>query len=327
MRGFLIFAVFGLLLTSCSSSRTGGVTALYASSVETASKLVVTNAMTPFMKRCAAAGVFKCISFDDEADFVTSGGFPVQTVYPDTSGTFANVKRDCTVAVSGCAVRFTVTASPVNGANVAGKYEYDFVKQGKQFGQNSTFYVQLRARFDGPMLANNFGGEGWKFVLIYGGKTSCSNLGLLNQNTWYYGFPTMAHECSPGIFTSSSSGQYLQQGDYNCLYGSVNRHDCGFFKADEWMTFYWRIHIGNWEQPNSSLDAWLSYENEPLRKWISQPKFTFKFEDGPSDVLDKVALTPYITNRKEAAPSDGHMWFDELIVSGGPIPAPNGPTP
>lgn len=281
----------------------------------------------PFARRCAASGVFKCIGFDADSDFVTSGGFPAQTLYANSMNSFANMAKDCNVAVAGCSIRFTVPANPEAGANMAGKYEYDFIKDGKGFGQNSTFYVQIRALFDKPMLENNFGGEGWKFVLIYGSKTSCSNLGLLNQDTWYAGFPTMIHECSPGIFTTSDGTEYEEQGDFNCAYGRFNEHDCAYFKANEWMTFYWRIHVGTWAQPNSELDAWLSYGDGPLKKWISQPKFTFQFENSPKDVLDKVALTPYITNRKEAAKSDGHMWFDDLIVSSGPIPAPNGPTP
>lgn len=281
----------------------------------------------PFSQRCRAAGVFKCVSFDDDSDFVTSGGFPKQTIYPNSMGSFVNVTKDCAIAVSGCSIRFTVPGTPEAGANMAGKFEYDFVKENKGFGQNSTFYVQIRTRFDPPMLANNFGGEGWKFVLIYGTKTSCSSLGLLNQNTWYAGFPTMIHECSPGIYTISANKQYMQQGDYNCAYNNYNDKDCAYFKPNLWMTFYWKIHVGKWGEPNSTLEAWLSYGKGTLKKWIYQPTFTFKFEDSEKDVLDKVALTPYITNRKEAAKSDGHMWFDELIVSSQPIPAPNGPTP
>lgn len=281
----------------------------------------------PFERRCQSAGVFRCISFDQEAEYINWGGSPKQTLYPNSMGSFVNVTRDCTVAVNGCSIRFTVPGNPEAGANMGGKFEYDFIKDGKGFGQNSTFYVQIRARFDSPMLRNNFGGEGWKFVLIYGGKTSCSNLGLLNQNTWYAGFPTMVHECSPGIYGKSGNKQFMEQGDYNCAYGNYNDKDCAYFRADEWMTFYWKIHVGTWGQPNSTLDAWLSYGKGPLKKWIWQPNFLFHFEDGPADVLDKVALTPYTTNRKEAAKSDGHMWFDELIVSTQPIPAPNGPTP
>jgi hypothetical protein len=53
----------------------------------------------------------------------------------------------------------------------------------------------------------------------------------------------------------------------------------------------------------------------------------FNFQDSPKDVMDKVALTPYTTSRREAAKSDGHMWFDELIASSEAIPAPYGPTP
>jgi hypothetical protein len=313
-----------LTLAGCSS----GTSAESASADEKPAKTASSPAdALSFMERCASPGVFKCLSFDRDSDFVQSGGPPEQTVYPNSKGSFANVTKDCAVAVNGCSVRFTIPASPEAGANMSGKYEYDFARDGKQFGQNSTFYVQVRIRFDQALLANKYGGEGWKFVLIYGGKSSCSNVGLINQNTWYYGFPTMAHECSPGVFTFSGNTQYVEQGDYNCAYGKFNNKDCAYFKPDQWMTFYWKVHLGTWGQPDSSVDSWISYENAPLKKWISQPKFVFKFQDGPTDVFDKVALTPYTTNRSEAAKADGLMWFDELIASSQPIPAPYGPTP
>jgi hypothetical protein len=311
----------------CSFQPVGEQTAAAGNlNVPSAAASVIADAV-PFAQRCAAPGVFKCISFDSDSDFVTFGGPPVQTVYPNSRDSFDNVKKDCSMAVSGCSIRFTLPGNPEAGANMAGKYVYDFAREKKEFGQNSTFYVQVRARFDHALLANNYGGQGWKFVLIYGGKTSCSNLGLINQNTWYYGFPTMAHECSPGIYTMSGDTRYVEQGDYNCAYGRFNRKDCAYFKEDQWMTYYWKVHIGTWGERNSTLDAWVSYENGPLRKWISQPEFMFNFQDSPKDVMDKVALTPYTTSRREAAKSDGHMWFDELIASSEAIPAPYGPTP
>jgi hypothetical protein len=324
--GWLLVGAFLLIgcLSGKNEQRAAAATADDKAAPSTSAGLADTAS---FLERCASPGVFKCASFDQDSDFLQSGGPPHQTVYPNSKGSFANLTKDCAVAVNGCSLRFTVPASPEAGANMSGKYEYDFAKDGKEFGQNSTFYVQVRIRFDRPLLANKYGGEGWKFVLIYGGKSSCSNVGLINQNTWYYGFPTMAHECSPGVFTFSGKTQYVEQGDYNCAYGKYNPKDCAYFKPDQWMTFYWKVHLGAWGQPDSSVDAWVSYENAPLKKWISQPKFTFKYQDGPSDVFDKVALTPYTTNRSEAAAADGHMWFDELIASSQPIPAPYGPTP
>jgi hypothetical protein len=290
----------------------------------------ITDAV-PFAERCAAAGVFRCISFDTDADFVMFGGFPAQTIYPDGSGSFSNITKDCTVAANGCSLRFKVPAknNPGAGSNVAGKFEYDFVKDGKRFGQNSTFYVQFRARFDHGMIANNFGGDGWKHILVYGGKTACSKIGLATTNAWYYGFPVMIRDCSSGIYTRTGKKIYMEQGDYNCAYGHANTKDCAYFLENQWMTYYYRIHIGTWGEPNSSLEAWVSTGTGPMKKWINQPNYLFNYEVGVTDVIDKLALTPYITSRHdtEVADSDGHVWYDELIVSSQPIPAPCGPTP
>ena len=92
-----------------------------------------------FPERCASPGVFKCISFDRDSDFVESGGPPEQTVYPNSKSSFANVNKDCTVAVNGCSIRFTVPASPEAGANMSGKYEYDFVREGKELARTQLF--------------------------------------------------------------------------------------------------------------------------------------------------------------------------------------------
>jgi hypothetical protein len=280
----------------------------------------------PFTQRCAASGVFRCIGFDSPSDFVTSGGPPTQTVYDAGN----DIRQDCTVSASGgCSLRITLPGPSNPAATDASKYEWDFVNDNRAFGQNSTFYIQFRTRMDHSIITNNFGGEGWKQFLIYGGLTSCSSLGLVTQNQNYWGFPTMFHECSPGIFTTIGSNIYVEQGDYNCLYPSFNATNCSFYHENEWETYYYKIHVGNWGQANSIVEAWVAYGTSPLKKWIDQQSFTINFQNSSSDVLDKVAFTSYITARSAAdtAASDGHTWFDELILSTQPISAPNGPTP
>ena len=330
----MFFSLLGLILvylTGCTglihpvpSSGVRGL-AQKSSPPAPASSLGIVD-VVPFAQRCAAPGVFRCIGFDSPGDFVTSGDFPAQTVY--NAGN--DIGQDCTVSASGgCSLRITVPGPNNPGATDASKFEWDFVKDNQAFGQNSTLYVQVRFRLDHALLKNDYHGEGWKQVLIYGGKTSCSNLGLVTQNEYYRGYPIMFHRCSPNISTTVGDTIYLEQGDYNCAYGSSSAKHCALYHGNEWDTYYWKIHVGNWGQANSSVEAWVAYGEGPLRKWVYQPHFTLQFQESAGDVLDKIALTAYITGRRttDLAPSDGHMWFDELILSSQPIPAPNGPTP
>ena len=39
---------------------------------------------------------------------------------------------------------------------------------------------------------------------------------------------------------------------------------------------------------------------------------------------NNITLTPYMTGLSTAAPADAFVWYDELIVSTQPIPAPGG---
>jgi len=327
----------GTYTLSAVATDTSGNSATAASvtvSVSNISTTGITDAV-PFAQRCAAAGVFECMGFDSASDFVTSGGFPTQTVYPDGNNSFANIGQDCTVAASGgCSLKITIPGPSNPGATDATKFEWDFVKNNQQFGQNTTFYVQFRTRMDQSAITENFGGEGWKQILIYGGETSCSNLGLVTQNVWYYEFPTMFQNCSTGLYSTSGSTTYLEQGDtstsgYNCAYGATSAGTCAEYHANEWDTYYYEIHIGIWGQANSIVKSWIAYGTGPLQEWINQPNLTLNYQTAPSDVLDKVAFTAYITDRltTDVAASDGHMWFDDLIISSQPIPAPNGPTP
>src|SRR5207249_812110 len=67
----------------------------------------------------------------------------------------------------------------------------------------------------------------------------------------------------------------------------------------------------------------------PLNHWIYQPNFTYNFETSASDVYSWVVFYNYITNRSANASGgqDGHMWFDELVLSTQPIAAPGAVTP
>jgi hypothetical protein len=133
---------------------------------------------------------------------------------------------------------------------------------------------------------------------------------------------------SRGFEVDLGNGDYLlQQGDYNCHYQDQNPTDCSYYRANQWMTFYYEVKIGNWGQANSSIKAWVAYEGGPLKQFINVVNYRLDFNDSSSDVYNTVTLLPYNT----AKPSNvnhptAYIWYDELIVSKQPIPAPNAPT-
>jgi hypothetical protein len=113
-----------------------------------------------------------------------------------------------------------------------------------------------------------------------------------------------------------------------CSYGTNYATNCENFVADQWMTLYYRVQIGNWDQPNSQIDAWLGREGQPLRQFVKMRNFTLYCNDtscaNSTDGYNNVTLTPYISHLPSniGPSSTAHMWFDEFIVSTQPILPP-----
>ena len=233
---------------------------------------------------------------------------------------------DTQVKASGKgSLRFDIPS--LSGQNSAGSWDTDL---GRRFGPGDTLYVQFRQRFDAVFLKENFGGEGWKQVILYGHPSPCGNVEVATQNEYYRGFPQMFTDCGRRDFYSSGSSPpiLLQQGDYSCRYKEENPKDCSYYRPDQWMTFYYRIKIGTWGKPESSVEAWVAYEGEPLKKFVDFHGFTLNYNFGPFDRFDRILLSPYDTKK----PNDvehplTHTWYDELIISTRPIGAPDGPSP
>jgi hypothetical protein len=94
------------------------------------------------------------------------------------------------------------------------------------------------------------------------------------------------------------------------------------------MTFYYKVAVGNWAKPESSVEAWVAYEGEPLKKFINFHNFALNYNDRPSDRFDRILLSPYDTARPVNVKLPvAHTWYDELIISTTPIAAPDGPMP
>jgi hypothetical protein len=256
----------------------------------------------------------KCVGFDAAADI---GPF----VYAAGDGAIRGVLDTTTKASGGGALRFQIP--PMTGANSSGGW---LASLGSSFGQGKTFYVQFRQRFSPEMVNTNFGGHGWKQVIFHMNTQSCASIELTTQNLFHRGFPQMYTDCgSRGFEVDLGNGDYLlQQGEYNCHYQNQNQTDCSYYRSNQWMTFYYEVKIGNWGQANSSIKAWVGYEGGSLKQFINAPNYRLDFNNSSSDVYNSITLTPYNTTKPSTLNHPtAYIWYDELIVSTQPIPAPN----
>ncbi len=272
-----------------------------------------------FQARCSAPGVLVCVGFDTASEMASG-----KNLFPAWDGQIRG-KADTAIKASGTSsLRFEVPA--FSSANTSG---YSLWDMGKSFGPGSTFYVQFRERFSPAMLDTRFESDGWKQIIIHRAQTSCGNVELTTQNQWSRGFPIMYTDCGArSLQNNLGGGDYmLQQGDYECRYSS-RPAGCAMYKPNQWMTFAYRVQVGEWGTPTSSIQAWIGYEGEPLKQWINQSNFVLKYGDSPADAYSKIQLTPYQSKKKNTQDHPvAYVWYDELIVSTQPIAGPDGTTP
>lgn len=272
-----------------------------------------------FQARCSAPGVLVCVGFDTPAEMASG-----KNLFPAWDGKIRGT-ADTTIKASGASsLRFEVPA--YSDANTSGYALWDM---GQSFGPGSTFYVQFRERFSPVMLNTKFKSDGWKQIIIHRTGSSCGNVELTTQNVYSRGFPIMYTDCGARTLQDNlGGGDYmLEQGDYQCRYSSKPA-GCATYKPDQWMTFAYRVHVGDWGTPTSSIQAWVAYEGEPLKQWINQNNFVLKYGESPSDTFSKIQLTPYQSKKDNTQDHPvGYVWYDELIVSTQPIAGPNGTAP
>jgi|HubBroStandDraft_1064217.scaffolds.fasta_scaffold16961_3 hypothetical protein len=293
--------------------------------VNRASAVEPDAALKDFQTRCQTPGVLKCVGFDDDTWFQ-------QGVY--LSSAWDKVyrgTRDTTVKASGdSSLRFEFPGhSPANGA---GSWTLEF---GKGFAQNSSFFVQYRMRLNDVMAKTDWDklvGSSWKQSIFHSKGTTCASIEITTTRySWngVNGFPVMYTECG-GRGMSTNKGDppsKFEQGGYNCWYSQFNAKDCFFYPADVWLTFYYSVSIGDWGKPNSYVQAWVAPQGKPLKKWIDMPNFILN-KDSDSSNYNSITLLPYMTAKKMSADhAPAYMWFDELIISTQPIPAPAGQAP
>jgi hypothetical protein len=298
------------------------------------------SANADYAARCAAPGVVKCVGFDNTTTDIVQN----VNLWPDGAGTFRAGLDTSLKASGGGSLRFDLPPPPHAGANIAGSWA---VQSGSLFGQvfseNSTFYIQFRQRFSKEMVTNSWPNINWKTVIFHYDNQTCGSIELTTSN--YYGTPLaqMDTQCgSQHMFTTLDGSAYTeappllqQQGDYpRCAYGSTNATNCFYFVADEWLTLYYKIHVGTWDQPNSTVEAWVAREGSTTYKeFIKVPNMKLSCDTDPCTAspgkqqgYNNMTFTPYMTGLSTTVgPSTtAHMWIDELIVSTQPIRAPQG---
>ncbi len=293
----------------------------------------------PFATRCTASGVVKCVAWDNASDFTpaSGGGGYASGLYPSEDGSYQGV-RDTTNTVDGAgSLKFVIRAGSVHphGSSPAGYWLQQFGPDGNgtKFGEGSTFYMQFRLMLSPEMLNYNWpsaGGQGWKVFIVYGPipGPSCTGDQFVQENTYQTNIATGYTSCSsPSLDTNNGVPPMLvEQGDYNCQYNSgySTNPNCFTYPASTWITEYWVVHIGTYGQPNTSFQAWIAPDGQPLKQFINLPNFTFGDSSDHTAGLQGIILQPYFSqaNGSTSTPAAA-MWFDDLIISTQPIAAPN----
>jgi len=303
-----------------------------------------------FTTRCSAAGVVKCVGFDQAADI--AGG------YGANSGIFSGVttpQLDTAVAASGASsLKMTIPSN--SGADTSGSYFTNFSSDlSVQFGENAEFYIQWRQRFSPEFLNTLFvNGGGWKQSIIGTGDQpgklyfSCTALHVVTQNTYQRGFAQMYNSCTGSAshgaydpFEESFNGTYKLQNARPSPYCLYSQSSTGFFPPNgncfgyfpnEWMTFQVGIKTGprvGDEFTNSFVQMWIARQGQPSELVMNWGPY--KLSAGSlteNQKYGKVWLLPYNTG-KDAAQTHpvGYIWYDELIISRTRIADPGGVTP
>ena len=292
-----------------------------------------------FLARRTAPGVVRSNGFNTlgafgTAELIRFDADPVHAnILPRDDGQY-RAAVDTAVKRSGeGSLRFQLDAAYAS-SNIAGQ----FLPQtndglGPGFGQNSDMYVQYAVRFSPQMFSNLQNWDSyWKISIFHQNSASCASKELTANIYYDTGYATMYKDCGAhamytqldGMTATDNTPLLIQQGDQQCQYGVWT--NCWKYPSDTWVTLYFKVHIGIYEQPNSTIEAWYSIDGQAYKKWINVTQNFTIYCDGsvpcPNEVFNNLTLTPYMTALSVAAPVNAYVWYDELIVSTNPIAAP-----
>lgn len=297
-----------------------------------------------FAERCSGPGVLVCEGFDKPESFVPAR-WPNSGLYPGSCPTCDY--RDSSIKASGTS-SYRMEIPSKGGQRPAGNWAQHF---GKAFGPGSTFYVQYAFRADSNWLMN------WDVVVGSWPKLSifhnwsggtCAMEEITVSDLRGSGAPTMYGECGGTVFATYLDGRtpdpksntpyLIQQGftdppptagyachNYDPKPGPPYTGQCFYFQADTWFTLYWKIHVGDWGQPNSSVEGYIGTTGGQLRKFINAINWTLNSNNPRDSGFDSVTLTQFMTNATAAEHPTAYVWYDDLIVSKERIPPPTTP--
>lgn len=292
-----------------------------------------------YQKRCAQAGVIRCVGFDTAADIKGRYGNPSGILI----GASEPVLDTAVKASGGSSLRFTIPSQ--SPADTSGAYFTNFSDDlSVQFGENQEFFVQWRQRFSPALLTTRYrGGQGWKLAIVGTGDqpkkryASCTALEVVVNSFYQEGFPGMYNSCTGS--TSHRAYHPFQEPvpphDFKlqnarrapyCLYSQKPSSylppagNCFGYFPDEWMTFQMRIKTGprvKDEFAGSYVTLWMARENQPSELVIEWGPYNLTAGNPADDQrFGKVWLLPYHTGKD---PSEEHpvayTWYDELIIS------------
>jgi chitodextrinase len=321
--------------------------------------VTVTNSLsandTNFNNRRNSAGVIASEGWDATTDFIeqtdgTKTGFSYQTNCP--TWPTACIQRDTSVFLSGgSSARWDIY-----GNTSEDQEGYWFQTFGQTFAQNSTFYIQFAFRADTNWVTTDWtqtgtSGKGTspKILIAHGvdangQPATCDNVQFVYRNENGWALPDMYSQCGQisaytdpgGVNYFEGSTSLYQQGftapapfaGYDCAYnhGSKPVGNCIFFQANTWYTIYLKLHIGTWGQPNSTVEAWIAPYGQQMKKMVNVMNYTMNSSSVAG--FSGVTLTQYMTGKlASVSHPTAHVWYDELIISTQPIPAPAGQTP
>jgi len=304
----------------------------------------IPNEKRTFEERCAGPGVLVCEGFDRPENF-SPARWPGSGLYPGSCST-CNFS-DVSIKASGES-SFRMEIPGNSGERPAGNWAQHF---GRAFGPGSTFYVQFAFRADSNWFMNWDAVVGsWPKLAIFhnwsGGTCAIEDLVLSNLRA--SGAPTMYGECGGTSLSTRLDGltpdpkndvpYLIQQGftdpppttgyachNYDPKAGPPYTGQCFYLQADTWYTVYWKIHVGNWGQPNSSVEAYIGPTGGQLKKFINAVNWRLNSNNPQDSGFDAVTLTQYMTSARPVAHPAAHVWYDDLIISSEAIPSPTAP--
>ena len=89
---------------------------------------------------------------------------------------------------------------------------------------------------------------------------------------------------------------------------------------NEWLTFYYHIHVGTWGSPNSTIQAWFAYQGGNLQPFVNMSTQMILCNNYPTcstdpAVFNHMTLTIYNTGYTGTGNPQASVWYCCFIIS------------